>query len=323
MAAIAELSGTPRTMVWVANDADRCTDFNNSWLVWRGTELASECATGWPPAVCDEDRDWVAAMHALHIGRQQPYASTFHMTRADGAHRLVLGGSAPWYATDGRPAGTVGAYLDIQDVGRNRRAARAIDLYYRGVLDALNEGTLTQSVDASGQSCIQWAPLVGTSRGAGLLRLARFADTHGLTERQPQATGIIGSEQWVRSVRQRMRRGPQRDGRVAIALFEVQPMSAPTDRLGHTHADDILSVIAGRMIDTVRGGDLVGRVDHDTLAVILEGVDDLHCARGVAETIRESVCRPVRLAGETYQPTILVEVRLLPADSTGLHAASA
>ena len=324
MAAIAELSEAPRTMVWVADEADQCTDFNNSWLVWRGSDLADDCAIGWRRALCDEDRDWVASMHDHHIGLQRPYASTFHMTRGDGIDRLVLGGAAPWYSPDGRFAGTVGACLDIEDVRRNRRAARAIETFYRGVLDALNEGTLTQGLDPAGRSCIQWVPLVGTSRGAGLLRLARFADTHGLTERQHHDPAITGSQQWVQTVRQRMRRGAQRDGRVAIATFELLPVPAPTDRFGHSSADDVLSVISGRMVETVRRGDLVGQVDHHTLAVLLDGVDDLSCAEGVAETIRESVCRPVRLAGETYQPQVLVDVRLLDSpDHAEVLSASA
>lgn len=324
MVAIAELSETPRTMVWVADESDHCTEFNNSWLVWRGTDLADDCATGWRRALCDEDRDWVTSMHVHHLGLQRPYASTFRMTRGDGVERLILGGAAPWYATDGRFAGTVGACLDVEDVRRNRRAAKAIEAFYRGILDALNEGTLTRGVDTAGRSCVQWSPLVGTSRGAGLLRLARFADTHGLTERQHHDPAIAGSEQWIQTVRQRMRREPQRDGRVAIAIFELQPVQAPTDRFGHTNADDLLSVISGRMVETVRRGDLVGQVDQRTLAVMLDGVDDLSCAEGVAETIREAVCRPVRLAGETFLPEVHVDVRLITSpDNADVLVASA
>lgn len=324
MAAIAELSQAPRTMVWVADEDDQCTDFNHSWLLWRGTDLVDDCAIGWRRALAEQDRGWVSSMHEHHIGLQRPYASTFHMTRGDGADRLVLGGASPWYATDGRFAGTVGACLDIENVRRNRRAARAIEAFYRGVLDALNEGTLTQGVDAAGRSCIQWSPLVGTSRGAGLLRLARFADSHGLTEHRERDATTTGSEQWVQNVRQQLRRGSGHEGRVAIATFELQPVSAPTDRFGHTSADDLLSVICGRMVDTVRRGDLVGQVDHHTLAVLLDGVDDLNCAEGVAETIREAVSRPVRLAGETFVPDVHVDVRLItsPADTDVLDVSA-
>lgn len=323
MAAIAELSDIPRTMVWVADDADQCTDFNSSWLVWRGSDLSQDCSSGWRRAICDHDREWMEAMHAHHLGVQRPYVSAFHMTRGDGAERQVIGGAAPWFAPDGRFAGTVGACLDVDDIRRNRHSARAIEAFYRGVLDALNEGTLTPAQTAGGRACIEWSPLVGTSRGAGLLRLARFADTHGLTSRDHDL-GAPGSSRFVESLQQRMRRAPRHDGKVAIATFQLQPLCAPSDRLGHSNADDVLSVICGRLVETVRRGDVVGQVDQDTIAILLDGVDDLACAQGVAETLREAACRPVRLAGETFQPQLRMEVQLVtsPADAAFLSASA-
>lgn len=320
MAAIAELSDAPRTMVWVADESDHCTGFNNAWLLWRGSGLQDECAAGWREAICAADRPWVSALHIEHLRRQRPFASAFQMNRADGTGRLVVGGAAPWYAPDGQFAGTVGACLDVERVHHDRHASQAIEAFYRGVLDALNEGTLTCGRDIAGDVCIEWSPLVGTSRGAGLLRLARFADTHGLA--RPQEA--VDADAFTHAVHQRRRRRSLHDGRTAVATFELQPVQAPGDRFGHTSADDLLSVISGRMVETVRRGDLVGQVSEHTIAVLLDGVDDLACAEGVAETIREAACRPVRLAGATFLPEVRVDVQISSArdDAQSLSASA-
>lgn len=316
MNTIAELSTSPRALVWVSDEADRCEEFNPSWLNWHGRTLAQECERGWRASVHPDDADWVGRTHLQHVGARTPYAFECHLDRGDGQERLVLVGAAPWYHHDGVFAGFVGSCLDIHDLPVERRSAGHIETFYRATVNALDEGimVLEPGQAAVGTTrAIIWTPLVGTARGAALLRVARFVDSHGPAH-HAQSPHLRGSDALLHGLRVRLARAPRSGTGVALVRLRLRPVDAPTDRLGHSAADDLLSVLAGRVAETVRNGDVVSQLDDRTLAVMLDGVESLECAQVVAETIRAAACHPVRIAGETFDPEMDVAVALVDSE---------
>jgi diguanylate cyclase len=60
-------------------------------------------------------------------------------------------------------------------------------------------------------------------------------------------------------------------------------------------SDEVVTVLLGRISDTLRSGDLVARIDAGQLVVILRGVHDLKGALRVVERIQAEVNEPVLL----------------------------
>ena len=312
----AELSNEPRALVWVSDESDASCEFNPSWLSWQGRPLQVECQRGWRSSIAATDRTWVTAVHLQHLGSHTPYAVECHLTRDAVDERTTLVGVAPWYHRDGVFAGFVGSCLDITEIPRERRNAMQLDAYYRATLNALDEGIMV----LDGPS-ITWAPLVGTSRGAALLRIARFVDTHPpLRHAHGKAKGI---DAVLRDVDARLTRAPRSGNRIALVRFRLQPLELPTDRLGHSPAQDLMTLLEGRIAETVRAGDVVLHVDDTTLAIVLEGVDSLSCAECVADTIRAAVSHPVRLVGQTFEPEFDVTVTLVDSVTAAADALAA
>ena len=72
----------------------------------------------------------------------------------------------------------------------------------------------------------------------------------------------------------------------ALLLIDLDNFKEVNDRVGHASGDDVLRTFARLFLETVRPGDLVGRIGGDEFVVLLEGAGAEE-ARVAAERIRE------------------------------------
>lgn len=80
-------------------------------------------------------------------------------------------------------------------------------------------------------------------------------------------------------------RGSQRRGEsAALVLVDIDGFRALNGRRGAAAGDEALALVAQRLRELVRGGDVVGRTGADELAVVMPGAN-LAGARGVAERL--------------------------------------
>ncbi|HTC70724.1 MAG TPA: diguanylate cyclase, partial [Acidothermaceae bacterium] len=87
------------------------------------------------------------------------------------------------------------------------------------------------------------------------------------------------------------------DGRVALVLLDLDRFKDVNDTLGHPVGDRVLQVVATRIQDAVRPGDLVARLGGDEFAVLLRGLGDDVSVTEVAERIRASLHEPISFDG--------------------------
>ena len=88
-------------------------------------------------------------------------------------------------------------------------------------------------------------------------------------------------------------------GRSEVGLFvlDLDRFKEINDTLGHQAGDDLLKVIAERLVGAVRPGDLVARLGGDEFAVLLPGLGDAEAAGVVAGRIAGAVRAPLTLDG--------------------------
>ena len=86
--------------------------------------------------------------------------------------------------------------------------------------------------------------------------------------------------------------------RYAVLFCDLDGFKKINDTLGHHIGDLLLSAVAGRLAEAVRGSDLVARLGGDEFAVLLPHIDDttLH---EVVERIRRKVGEPFDLEGHS------------------------
>lgn len=139
----------------------------------------------------------------------------------------------------------------------------------------------------------------------------RASDAASYRARHDNLTGLVnrwGLREQVRSV---LERSPRQGSDVAIAYCDLDNFKQVNDSLGHAAGDEVLRVVADRITECVRAGDVVARVGGDEVVVVLDGVCGLAGARTAAQKLRRAVRKPVIVAGTTVIPRMSVGVSML------------
>jgi diguanylate cyclase (GGDEF)-like protein len=93
-------------------------------------------------------------------------------------------------------------------------------------------------------------------------------------------------------------RADRRGGRQAVLFVDLDDFKDVNDTLGHAAGDQLLCVVADRLVDTVRPGDLVARLGGDEFAILLDGLREPGLAMIVAQRVVTALAEPVAI-GET------------------------
>lgn len=124
-------------------------------------------------------------------------------------------------------------------------------------------------------------------------------------------TGLANRERALDEIAFLLAATPRTGKEIAVACCGLDHFTALNDRIGSIAADEVLKIIAGRIGDALRSGDLVARYDGDQFLVLLRGVHHLRGAIRVANKIRAVVEDPIILADGHVDQTISVGVTLI------------
>jgi diguanylate cyclase (GGDEF)-like protein len=111
-------------------------------------------------------------------------------------------------------------------------------------------------------------------------------------------------------------------GRLALVLLDLDRFKEINDTLGHPVGDQVLQIVAARIEEAVRPGDLVARLGGDEFAVLLAGVGDDASVNDVAERVRTSLHEPISLDGTLVDLDASLGVAIFPehgSDFDQLH----
>ena len=159
------------------------------------------------------------------------------------------------------------------------------------------------------EGAIDWIAMVGRDISSqkdtqdGLRRMATIDHLTGLANRalfteQLEAAAIAS----------------QRSGRPLALLFcDLDRFKEVNDRFGHAVGDAVLRVIADRLQEITREGDLAARVGGDEFVILCQGVTDSEVLAALAERVIESIDQPI----DTGEASVKVGISIGIAVASG------
>ena len=126
-----------------------------------------------------------------------------------------------------------------------------------------------------------------------------------------EVTGLASRDHAMDEIAFLLSATPRTGREIAVACCGLDHFTALNDRIGSIASDEVLKVVAGRIGDALRSGDLVARYDGDQFLAVLRGVHHLRGAIRVANKIRVVVEDPINLADGQIDQTMSVGVTLI------------
>ena len=97
----------------------------------------------------------------------------------------------------------------------------------------------------------------------------------------------------------------------AVLFFDLDDFKEINDTLGHLAGDAMLQVVADRLMTSVRGTDVVGRMGGDEFGVLLNDRADMAAVDATVKRIQEQLVAPVSLDGRIVYITASVGIAML------------
>jgi len=106
----------------------------------------------------------------------------------------------------------------------------------------------------------------------------------------------------------------------AVMFVDLDRFKELNDRCGHAAGDELLRILGARLRETVRGGDLVGRVGGDEFLVMCPDVGGPDGAMRLAERLARALHERVRLTAGSVTPQVSIGVAWSKCDGVDADA---
>lgn len=105
-------------------------------------------------------------------------------------------------------------------------------------------------------------------------------------------------------------------GQVSLLFIDLDRFKHINDSRGHEVGDQVLRIVASRLIDTLRADDFVGRLGGDEFAVVITHPKTHRGARRVAMKLIEALSQPFKVEDVRYAISASIGISVCPDDGT-------
>jgi|GEM_PF-2205475 len=117
------MANTAPALIWSSGPDGGCDWFNDVWLDWTGSDLASELGDGWARGVHPDDLERCLGTYRGAVDRRQPFEMQYRLRRGDGSYGWLLDRGAPRLDANGGFTGFLGSCTDISGLKRLQDAS--------------------------------------------------------------------------------------------------------------------------------------------------------------------------------------------------------
>jgi diguanylate cyclase (GGDEF)-like protein len=127
-------------------------------------------------------------------------------------------------------------------------------------------------------------------------------------------TGLVNRLTLDDRLQQAINYAERYQGRVCVALIDLDRFKLINDTLGHHAGDALLQQVAGRLIQCVRESDTVARLGGDEFVLVLFERDGEGLSASAARRILHKLAQPYVLDGREFNITCSIGLSLYPVD---------
>jgi diguanylate cyclase (GGDEF)-like protein len=102
----------------------------------------------------------------------------------------------------------------------------------------------------------------------------------------------------------------------AVLFLDLDRFKVINDSLGHLAGDQLLKIVASRLVECLRGGDTVARLGGDEFVMLVEEIEDINDVIEVVQRIKESLKTPVLIDGNEMFISTSIGIALNSDDYT-------
>jgi diguanylate cyclase (GGDEF)-like protein len=127
---------------------------------------------------------------------------------------------------------------------------------------------------------------------------------------QDPLTGLANRRQFLESLNALIASPPRASH--AFLLLDLNRFKQVNDLFGHNVGDQVLIVVAQRLLSCVRSGELVARLGGDEFAILAPHLSGAEAATGIANRIIAGLGQPISTGGEMHEVGGAIGVALFP-----------
>jgi len=150
----------------------------------------------------------------------------------------------------------------------------------------------------------------------------KLEDTRAELERSNEAllhisqrdalTGLTNRRYFLSALEKAVARAHRNKGHLAVFFLDLDHFKEVNDTLGHDAGDDLLVVVAQRLCNAVRTGDMVCRLGGDEFAVLAEGIKEKYAASTIAQHMLDEIGLPISLKGHPHKISFSIGISVYP-----------
>ena len=106
----------------------------------------------------------------------------------------------------------------------------------------------------------------------------------------------------------------KRGDSLAVLCLDLDQFKSVNDTLGHPIGDELLKLVADRLLGCIRGPDTIARLGGDEFAIIMTQMLDPTDATVLARRIRKSIVKPYHVDGHQIITDISIGISISPID---------
>lgn len=138
------------------------------------------------------------------------------------------------------------------------------------------------------------------------IRVLAFQDT---------LTGLPNRRRFEDALRAAIASPPHEGGNHAILMLDLNGFKQINDVHGHAAGDELLTVVAGRLLSVMREGDLVARLGGDEFAVLATHLINPDTATNIALRIIDALKDPIIIGRSKHLVGSGIGIALIPSDA--------
>jgi diguanylate cyclase (GGDEF)-like protein/PAS domain S-box-containing protein len=101
---------------------------------------------------------------------------------------------------------------------------------------------------------------------------------------------------------------------VAVLFLDLDRFKKINDSLGHSVGDELLQLVAKRLLTCIRGEDTIARLGGDELVIVLGHMDKTDYAATIAQAVQDTLSAPFELEGQDVFVSASIGISLYPQD---------